>query len=40
VLAADANIAISRTTIAVLNMNDADSLAVRQALKAEGIFND
>jgi hypothetical protein len=31
---------VARTTIAVLNMNDADSIAVRQALTEEGIFND
>ncbi len=31
--------AIGRTTIAVLNINDADSLAVRRALQDEGIFN-
>jgi hypothetical protein len=32
--------AVGRTTIAVLSMNDADSVAVRQALKEEGILSD
>jgi hypothetical protein len=30
---------IGRTTIEVLNINDPDSIAVRQALQDEGIFN-
>jgi len=31
---------VGRTTIAVLNINDPDSVAVRRALKAEGIFSE
>jgi len=31
--------AIGRTTIEVLNINDPESAAVRQALQEEGIFN-
>lgn len=32
--------AVGRTTVAVLAANDADSLAVREALRDEGIFNN
>ena len=31
--------AVGRTTLAVLSMNTADSVAVREALRDEGIFN-
>jgi hypothetical protein len=31
--------AVARTTIAVLAMNSPDSLAVREALRDEGLFN-
>jgi hypothetical protein len=30
--------AVGRTTVAVLAINDADSVAVREALRDEGIF--